>query len=587
MAQEEEEEDDDEGGDDNDDMKKAADEPKGGAPAVIPRGIAVRTVSCTKQVCRVRSRLRRFYYAQAADKAAASGGEVADYLPALELPFLSRVILIFQRIDGIDVLLFVLYIQEYGDDCPAPNRRKAYISYLDSVNYMRPRRFRTACYQEALLGYIQFAQERNLVDEVYIWACPPQRGDAYILHCHPKWQRTPSADRLRKWYQTINEIATEEGLVEKTVNLVDKCFSNVKPHVSTRSSARAEKKAAGRQVSPSPPPGNSAAGAAATISEDDAAAPPMESLPYFEGDYTVTEAENQLGLLEKFPHARGDHMAAGGGAGQGAPLSGSPPPPPHRGKPLPVSSTGNAAEGVGKPAAAGSTSAPADGAPHPRAPWVPTAGPSSGVSDRMKQWWASTAQHLPPDGPPSQAANARGDAGSSGGGGGGSSGPATALAAGASAASGQSGAVPVQMRTAWLVRRLAAKIIPLKDSFFVLHIRALPRRRYGGSSPRRDRHPPARIVSNVFDTRLQLLGVCQRAHLQFDELRRAKHSSVVLLNHIHTALREAGEGRGGEPQAKGACSPRHRYRTRSTSLSHDIFAGKGAGNKGKGGLSPA
>ena len=30
----------------------------------------------------------------------------------------------------------------------------------------------------------------------------------------------------------------------------------------------------------------------------------METLPYFEGDYTVTEAENQLGLLEKFVLAR-------------------------------------------------------------------------------------------------------------------------------------------------------------------------------------------------------------------------------------------------------------------------------------------
>lgn len=154
---------------------------------------------------------------------------ISDNLPTREgnrvppyFVYRQKCILLFQRIDGIDVCLFCLYVQEFDESCPEPNKSRVYIAYLDSVEYFRPRRLRTDVYYEIIISYLKWAQTRGF-KYGHIWACPPQRGDNFIFWCHPSQQRTPSRDRLTSWYNAMLSRAKTLGICSSIKNLWS-CF---------------------------------------------------------------------------------------------------------------------------------------------------------------------------------------------------------------------------------------------------------------------------------------------------------------------------------------------------------------------------
>ena len=152
--------------------------------------------------------------------------EKAPYNYPKSFPHRVKCILLFQKVDGADVLFFALYIQTYGHDCPAPNTRTMYIAYLDSVFYMEPRFLRTPIYQELIISTLEYEKRRGIT-KCFIWACPPLAGDDYILYCHPREQKTQKAEMLRFWYLRLLEDARVRGIVQSVDNLSDRYIRRV------------------------------------------------------------------------------------------------------------------------------------------------------------------------------------------------------------------------------------------------------------------------------------------------------------------------------------------------------------------------
>lgn len=93
------------------------------------------------------------------------------------------------------MLLFVMFVFEYEEEESTSffvgNTKCSYISYFDrfafmilftySVYYLSPSSYRKKIHQEIIMSYFDFIKLKGF-ERVYIWICPPTKGDEYILY---------------------------------------------------------------------------------------------------------------------------------------------------------------------------------------------------------------------------------------------------------------------------------------------------------------------------------------------------------------------------------------------------------------------
>ena len=64
--------------------------------------------------------------------------------PPTSVHYRQKAIAMFQKIDGLDVCVFCMYVQEYDGDDDGPNRKRVYIAYIDSGGTFSPSRITNA-----------------------------------------------------------------------------------------------------------------------------------------------------------------------------------------------------------------------------------------------------------------------------------------------------------------------------------------------------------------------------------------------------------------------------------------------------------
>ena len=143
----------------------------------------------------------------------------SDVSVSNEFPVRSKCIALFQTIGGMDVHLFMMYVNEYGQECPLPNRGRVYICHLEANKFLQPACYRSDVYKSLLIEYLRYVKDRGF-HTAHVWSCSATPNDQFTLHSSQVDSTTPAKSELRSWFEHSLELAKEQGVILRKANLL-------------------------------------------------------------------------------------------------------------------------------------------------------------------------------------------------------------------------------------------------------------------------------------------------------------------------------------------------------------------------------
>ncbi|XP_065216742.1 histone lysine acetyltransferase CREBBP-like [Planococcus citri] len=171
--------------------------------------VTIRVVSCSEKLTEVKPGMKSLFV---------DTGKFPQ-----QFPYKAKTVLAFQEIDGVDVCVFGMHVQEYGSECPQPNQRRVCIELIDTVRFFTPKEFCTRVYHEILLGYLDHVKQLGYT-MVHLRDRTPNEGEDFIFNCNPVNRKLPfdyckmldigllHRKRIVIHYQNIFQQAMNDGL---------------------------------------------------------------------------------------------------------------------------------------------------------------------------------------------------------------------------------------------------------------------------------------------------------------------------------------------------------------------------------------
>ncbi|KAH7729065.1 TAZ zinc finger family protein [Aphelenchoides avenae] len=176
---------------------------------------------------------RVFVRVTSAQKASIRRGDSMEQIYGeCEFPYVQRAVYAFQETsDGQEVCFFAFHAQEYGDDCPPPNRGHVYLAYLDSIKFFRPVAMRTEVYHQILFAYMDWMRQRGFV-RLNLWSLPPhlskRSGVSYLFPSRAAGHKVMTRNMLLTWYDKLFASALEKGIIKTKTTALEAYASSIR-----------------------------------------------------------------------------------------------------------------------------------------------------------------------------------------------------------------------------------------------------------------------------------------------------------------------------------------------------------------------